>query len=253
MILFLLNTLLFVVGLSLLAIGFRWYRFGRLVRDTPTAKPGSAAAGRVEVNGSVVPDGEPLTVPFTGEECVYLDWTVEEQVDGEWIERESETQVAPFYLDGERGQILVRADKHPEPSAFPSEYESILFDDAEEVEEIETFLGEYRSRDRSGRGTRTNPATTENPAAQKTESENSWQIRKKLLPTGTDLYVFGEATLQHDRSEIAIETDGSTEKFIVNRSHEEFVATRARGFALLTVTAGLLFTVWGGLSLIGLL
>lgn len=253
------NLLVFVIGGFLLFVGFRAYRFGRVIRDTPTANPGSVAAGRAEVEGTVEPHGEPIEAPFTGEECVCLDWTLEERVkDGdeyEWVERAAETRVEPFYLEGDTGDVLVCADKHPNVEELPWEYDSRRFDVSEE-ETVEEFLREYRRAD-DGRGTRTNPAVTENPATTTqpgvTDSEDGmgpdevkWRYIKRLIPPGTSLYVFGSLEPQSDRSGVGFETDQTTGRFIISRTSEKWTAAGAYWLGLLALTAGLLFVLWGG-------
>jgi hypothetical protein len=259
------NLLVVAVGVFLLYVGFRAYRFGRVIRDTPTASPGSVAAGRAEVEGTVKPDGEPIEAPFTGEACVCLDWTLEERVrDGdeyEWVERAAETRVEPFYLEGDTGEVLVCADEHPDVETLPWEYDSRRFE-VREQEAVEQFLREFGADD--GRGTRTNPAVTENPATTTqpgvTGSEDGmapdevkWRYITRLIPPGTDLYVFGSLALQPGRSEIGFATDQTTGRFIISRTSEKWTAAGAYWLGLVALSAGLLFVLWGGAFATGIL
>ena len=251
------NVLLLATGLFLLYHGFRWYRLGRVVADTPTAKPGTAAAGRVEVEGTARPAGEAIVAPFTDEECIYLSWRLEERVDGEWVERASETRIEPFYLEGGGGRLLVRADEYPDEDDLPWEYDSRRFEsDDGTPDEVRSFLAEYEAGKR-GSGTRTNPATTANPAQTTrpgTEATtNEWRFVKRLLPPGTDLYVFGAVEPKLGHSELGITVDETTGWFVINRSNEEMMIAGTRWFGLLAFSAGLVFTLWGGAASVGLL
>ena len=249
------NLLLVVLGVFLVGVGFRWYRVGNVIRDTPTARPGSVAAGRAEVEGVAQPRREPIVAPFTGEECVYLEWTLEEHVDGKWVERESDSQIVPFYLEGETGRVLVRPDKHPDPEELPWEYDSRRFAESER-EEVETFLRNHR-RQTAREGVRENPAVTENPATtenpavtEQSELPESdpvrWRYVKRLLPPGTPLYVFGSIEPGYDVGELGIEPDKESGLFVINRGSEDVMMEGAYWLGLLTFSAGLLFVLWGG-------
>jgi hypothetical protein len=250
------NLIVIVLGLFLLGVGFRSYRFGQVVRDTPTSKPGSVAAGRVEVQGTAQPAGDPVIAPFTGEECVCLDWIIKKRDGEEWVERATGTQIEPFYLEGERGRVLVRADKHPDIDSLPWEYDSLQFVDHEQLEEV---LRAFDSDDPENPATTVNPAMTENPATttdptvDDTAPEEEYQFVKRLLPPGTDLYIFGSAELQHDRGELGIEADETTDQFVLSRSTELWVSEFAYWVGLTALGAGILFVLWGSALVTGAL
>lgn len=252
----LLNLSVFGVGVFLLYQGWRFYSFGSVIRNTPTAKPGSVAAGRAEVSGVAQHDGDPIEVPFLDEECVYMEWTLEERVDDEWEERAAEQRLDPFYLAGESGRVLVCVDQHPNPDELPWEYDSVRFDESER-DRVDAFLADYRRT--RGEGVRTDPSTTLDPASSDnpavtsadeidagSDSSDRWRFVVRLLPPGTDLYVFGSIEPQYGRSDIGFEPDPSTGRFIINRSSEEQMTEGAYWLGLLTVSAGLLFMLWGG-------
>jgi len=251
-----------VLGLVLLATGYRWYRFGRLVRDTPTSNAGTLAAGRVEVRGTTEPAGEPITLPFLEHECLYVDWTLEENVaeDGEeWVERASETRIEPFYVADDTGRVLVRADEMADVEDLYWEFDSRRFgeDDRETVEEV---LAAYQEV--PGAGTRVNPATTGRPDAGKkgtTASEaaskaarDRWRFVARFLPPGRQLYVFGSAEPQYGYSELGIEPDRPTGIFLVGRGDERWMSYRSYYLGLLSIGAGILFLVLGGGTATGL-
>lgn len=168
--------------------------------------------------------------------------------DGEeWVERAARTRVESFYLEGETGRALVCADKHPDVEDLPWEYDSRQFTVAE-GNAVEEFLREHRRDADSGRGTRENPAVTENPATTTRPGEGSsggrapdevkWRYIKRLIPLGTDLYVFGSLEPQHGRSEIGFETDETTGRFVINRTSETWTAAEAYWLGLLSLLAG---------------
>jgi hypothetical protein len=254
------NVGVFVLGIVLLGLGYKSYSFGRIIRDTPTSTPGSAAAGRAEVEGVARPVDDPIESPFTGEDALCLDWTIEERVsergdEDEWVERAAETQLEPFYLEdpreGRRGRVLVRADKHPDPEQLPWEYDSRRFTRAES-DEVEAFLATLSDDDNPA--TTTNPAVTENPAATtdpQFDDEVQYRYIKRLIPPGTDLYVFGSLELQHGYSDIGFEADDTTGQFVINRTNETWISAEAYWIGLLALAAGLVFVLWGGSIALG--
>jgi len=256
----LVNVGVFVLGVALLVIGYKSYRFGRIIRDTPTSTPGSAAAGRAEVEGIARPVDEPIESPFTGEAALCLDWTIEERVPArgdeyKWVERAAETRLEPFYLedprDGRRGRVLVRADKHPDPEQLPWEYDSRRFTRAES-DEVEAFLATHSTDDNPA--ATTNPAVTEDPAATtdpRHDDEVQYRYIKRLIPPETTLYVFGSLELQHGYSDIGFETDEETGMFVINRTNETWIASEAYWIGLLALSAGLAFVLWGGSIALG--
>lgn len=250
------HLIIVALGLFLLGAGYRSYRFGRVVRDTPTSNPGSVAAGRVEVEGTAQPVGDPIEAPFTGESCVYLDWTLEERDGEDWVERAASAQVEPFYLAGDHGRVLVRADKHPTIENLPWEYDSLQFEDHEQLAAVLQASG---SEDTGNPATTVNPATTENPATTTDPSgkqaapSQEFRFIKRLLPPGTGLYVFGSAELQHGHSQIGIETDETTGQFVINRGTEYWTSEFAYWFGVMALAAGILFLLWGSTLFTGVL
>jgi len=250
------NLMVVVLGLFLLGAGYKSYRFGQVVRDTPTSKPGSVAAGRVEVQGTAQPAGEPVVAPFIDEECVYVDWTLKQRDGDEWVQRATGTQIEPFYLEGERGRVLVRADEHPDIESLPWEYDSLQFSDHEQLEEV---LRAFDTDDADNPATTVNPAKTENPAVTTDPTvddgspDQEYQYVVRLLPPGTNLYIFGSAELQHDRGELGIETDETTGQFVISRSTELWVSEFAYWFGLTALGAGILFVLWGSALVTGAL
>jgi len=252
---------LFVLGLVLLVTGYRWYRFGRLIRDTPTSNAGTLAAGRVEVEGTARPAGEHLTLPFLDQECLSVDWTLEENVADtgeEWVERASGTRIEPFYLEDDTGRVLVRADEMADIEDLYWEFDSRRFTE-DDREEVESFLA---ARGRDGAGTRTNPATTERPDAGRlgttpteaaaTSERDRWRFVARFLPPGRRLYVFGSAEPQYGYSELGIEPDGPTGRFVIGRGDENWMSYRSYYLGLLSMAAGLLFVLLGGGTATGL-
>lgn len=108
----------FLAGLGAIYWGFRTYRIGRLIRDTPTETVKSVAIGRTELEGTAVPDEYVFDRPFTDGKCLYASYSIEEYREDpdpdnnnkDWETVLSNTVAAPFYVDDGTGEILVDAD-----------------------------------------------------------------------------------------------------------------------------------------------
>lgn len=249
---FVLHLFVFLLGLALVIVGFRWFRLGWVIRNTPPAKPGSVAVGRAEVEGYARPVDEPIEAPITGEECLYLEWTLAESVDGEWVDRAADSRIEPFALEGENGSVIVRADKHPSPEELPWEYDSEQFTGPPDgaVRDLLTSHSVDDS-DAVNPATTTDPSVTVDPSARSGGEDREWLFTKRLLPPGTPLYVFGAIEPQHDMSAVGFESDPTTGQFIVERSSERHLADRTYALGLLAFGAGMVFLLWGGLALVG--
>lgn len=110
-------TLGILAGLVLIFIGFRAYRVGRLIKNTPTEKVRSAAVGRTELFGTAIPKDYVIDRPFTDGKCLYASYKVEEyreynddDKNDEWKTIFSKTLAPPFYLDDGTGRMLINAD-----------------------------------------------------------------------------------------------------------------------------------------------
>jgi hypothetical protein len=83
----------------------RW-RFMRGIENTPTSKVSAVAMGEAELSGTVRPINL-LKAPFSGRDCVYYRYTVEEPHKRGWRTIDHGAQSAIFQLDDGTGQILV--------------------------------------------------------------------------------------------------------------------------------------------------
>jgi hypothetical protein len=106
-----------LVGLVVIYYGFKTYRVGRLIKNTPTEKVRSAAVGRTELNGTAVPKDFVMDRPFTDGKCLYASYKVREyreynddNKNNQWRTVFSKTLAPPFYLDDGTGEMLVDAD-----------------------------------------------------------------------------------------------------------------------------------------------
>lgn len=111
----------FLIGIAFMYLGAKKWRVGRLIKNTPTERVRSVAVGRTEVNGTCRDAGVTYEQPYTDGECVYRHWEVEEYRESsdpddnssEWVTVDSGTDVAPFFLEDDTGQILVDTTEGP--------------------------------------------------------------------------------------------------------------------------------------------
>lgn len=114
----LLVTAGFLLGLGIIYWGFKTYRTGQLIKNTPTEKTRAVAIGRTELRGTCRDAGTTFDQPFSEGRCVYREWKVEEYKEDhsdddnntkEWKTHSSGSDAAAFYLEDEAGKILVDA------------------------------------------------------------------------------------------------------------------------------------------------
>jgi len=103
-------------GIFLFISGFRWFWQKRLIENTPTSKIRSIAMGPVEISGEVVPaEKQILKSPFTGKDCVYYRFKIEEYRKSKnssyWQTVRSGEKKVNFYLKYDTGSVLVDPEK----------------------------------------------------------------------------------------------------------------------------------------------
>lgn len=111
----------FLVGLVFMYAGAKKFRLGQRIRNTPTERVRSVAAGRTEVTGTCRDVGTTYEQPYADGECVYRKWQVEEyrrktgpdESGSEWVVADSGTDVAPFFVEDETERILVDTTDSP--------------------------------------------------------------------------------------------------------------------------------------------
>ncbi|MBN1157227.1 hypothetical protein JXA85_06395 [Candidatus Woesearchaeota archaeon] len=96
--------------------GFRLMSEKRLIENTPTSKVRSLAMGMVEVYGEAHPSkGKLFKSPFSGKDCVWCNWTVEEYrssgKSSHWQKIRSGILSDYFFLKDDTGSVLVDPNK----------------------------------------------------------------------------------------------------------------------------------------------
>jgi len=101
-----------VGGIVLFVLGLRQWKWKRLIENTPTSKIRGIAMGLVEVYGSVFkPLQQFLKSPFTGKDCVYYKFSIEEErgsgKNRHWVTIKSGQDSVPFYAKDNTAAVLV--------------------------------------------------------------------------------------------------------------------------------------------------
>ncbi|MGA0072958.1 MAG: GIDE domain-containing protein [Steroidobacteraceae bacterium] len=101
------------VGAAGLWYGFRWWRWARLIEDTPTSQVRSAAQGLVELVGTArgMP-GAPVIAPLSRRQCVWWTYEVERRTQGRkgrssWERIRFDTSDALFHLQDATGDCII--------------------------------------------------------------------------------------------------------------------------------------------------
>lgn len=115
----------FFIGIGMFFKGFKTLKRKRLMEGTPTSKVRSLAMGFVEVYGEALPaEGKLLKSPFSGQDCFYYHYTIEEQRRSKnrtyWHTVKKESLGVNFYLQDDTGKVVVNPFKAN--ADIPSDY-----------------------------------------------------------------------------------------------------------------------------------
>lgn len=217
----------FFLGLYLIYDGFGKWQTKRVIEDTPTAKVRSMAVGRTELEGIAEPDGGTIEAPFTDEECLHIDWEVEEwrkdpdDDDYDWATVAKGARSVPFYLDDGTGRVLVRADGgEPTFEISGANTHRITVDRGHSPPpEVGEFIESHDSQ-------YDNASVFADPVDALTDLATSEAIgftdrrrryTQRVLPAGSDVYLLGSA-VQRD----VAGTTGSQEDLLAVTREEGF-------------------------------
>lgn len=272
-------TIVFLGGAYIVRVGFKRWQQRTLMQDTPTESAQSLSIGPSELSGTAVPADEPLSAPFSDDDCVLAQYEVEEyDTSGDsssWDTVDSGVLFRPFYLEDGTGRVLVRPHDEATYDLEPGE-ESVVFveSDRQGPEAVRQFV-------RNTDGVRFPSGASPDTAPQESDgwevsiggldlesssvSDGDRKYRQRLIQTGEDAYVFGTArprdrenVPQHasnpDRLVVEKITDGSMQEpmFMISDDEERDLVDRRRwalwrlpvGGAFLTVGFGMLLLVF---------
>lgn len=102
----------FFAGIFFFVVGLKSFMRKRLIENIPTSKVRSIAMGLAEIYGDVVAsEGRILRSPFTGRECVYYMFKIEQWVQtkngGHWRTVRKGERGEHFFIKDDSGFILV--------------------------------------------------------------------------------------------------------------------------------------------------
>jgi hypothetical protein len=207
--------LFFALALFLIYQGFDEYRASRLIQDTATEKVRSVAAGRTELTGTADPDETVFHRPFTDGECVYAHYRIREHhesgSDGsDWRTVDSDTWIAPFFLDDGTGRIRVEPERSTTFEISDEHSTTVTVEeDHSPPPDVREFLEEVSSA---------------GPA------DDKRRYVEEVIPPGEEVYVLGGAEQRDDESgdnedRLVVRRDGGSDRFIVSDMSEEELAS----------------------------
>lgn len=101
----------FFGGMVIFVLGLVLFRQRQMIENTPTSKIRSLAMGLVEIYGKVVPGKLLLKGPFSGEDCVYYKYTIQELRHAKnttyWATIRNGEERANFCLKDDTDSVLV--------------------------------------------------------------------------------------------------------------------------------------------------
>lgn len=229
-----------VFGAWMIYIGFKRWKQKKWIRDTPTQDVESLAVGPSEVKGVMEAKDQPLSAPFTGEECVYYEYTVKEYKRGadddkSWQTIDEGSSHTPFYVDDGTGKLLV--EPHHET------YYEIK-------EEDETTINSSSSSPSND-----NVSSFIQSNADISTTSNRRKYIQKIIRNGDEGYIFGTAQTRdlEDDGEYRdnaqrlhikkVEDDAMAEPLFMVSGVDESEVVNRRQFALWRAPFGSVFLV----------
>jgi len=269
------GTIVFLGGAYLVRVGFRRWRQRTLMRDTPTENAQSLSVGPSELTGSAVPANEPMSAPFSDDDCVVAEYEVEEyDTSGDndsWDTVDSGVLFRPFYVEDSTGRVLVRPHEEATYDLEPEDWSTLFVESNRQgPETVQRFvrttdgvefpsnstlevnvLGhEFESGSTSDSDWKDEPAQTE-------ASDGDRKYRQNLIRTDEEVYVFGTASPRDrenvpqdasnaDRLVVEKVTDGSMQEpmFMLSDDEERDLVDRRR-WALWRLPTGAVFLTIG--------
>lgn len=237
-----------LIGLALVYYGYHRHRQRGLMRDTPTSEVESAAVGAVELVGTAEPAEATVSAPLSGEECVVVDYEVEEykrhdDLTKEWVTVDSAVVAEPFYVNDGTGRMLVDASERSshydvsEENRAEEEYEAT----GAQPGAVDGFLVEHADV----------PPHVDHPR----------RYTQAVIPVGAEAYVFGDVETAADAgppvepgSKLVVTRDEDTEMFLVSDKTEGELASDRRYSLVLWGLVGIaVFSagLWWFLSTLG--
>ena len=194
----------FLIGLGIFSYGFRTFSRKRLIENIPTSKIRSLALGLVEINAKAVAvEGTIRGSPFTGKDCLYYFFRVEEHrrqgKNSRWVTVKKGEYRPEFYVQDDTGKVLV--DPAGAEINIPTDYEynsGLLNDPPAQVKEFlkandishDSFLG----------------------------LNKRMRYREYLIEPGDAVYVMGTAA---DNPVMAHPGDDHTSKLIIQKGENQ--------------------------------
>ncbi len=200
--------------------GFYWLKQKSAIEDTPTSKIRSLAMGLAEIYGKVIPASKVFKSPFTGKDCVYYTYTIEEYrqsgKNSRWVIVDSGKETAHFFVADNTGKVLVDPKGAEIDIPLDFEFQSRFWKDPSPT--IKKFL---KSRRKSFEGF--------------FGLNKNMRYRERFIAPGDKLFVLGtandnpfveEASGKENQSDIMMEKGKST--YYISDRHETELLSQLR-------------------------
>lgn len=243
--------------------GFHKMHQFRVIKNTPRSKVRSLAIGLVEIHGSVRAD-ECLIAPFSGNECVFYRYRVEEyrrstttskgktRTTHKWVTIAYGEQKIPFFAEDETGKVLV----NPEGAEFEvsvdhsfAQKKAGLFDISRaSSSQLKSALKGYVASDETAisKVKAWNLESVEEKSFFSSSRVGDRKFYESLVVPDDVLFVLGTAANQSDAPDNLIIKKGKNEKiFIISDKSEKNVLKSIRNGMIAGFVFGSIFFIAG--------
>lgn len=234
----------FFIGLFLIYYGFKLWRLKRLIQDTPTETVRSMAVGRTELAGTAHPRGEAFDQPFAEGAAVVAEYEIEEYEQNDegsnWDTKDRGRYLEPFDLDDGTGTVRVDADDGLEVRySDGATTQFTVGSTEEEPPAVEAFLREHSS------------VSVPDAGPSGVVFGERRRYTQKVIPPGTEVYLFGNASQRADATGTANEEalsvgrDEATGRFLLSDMDEATLTSKMATTAPLVIGVGVLVLAVG--------
>jgi hypothetical protein len=226
----------FCGGIVIFVLGLIWFRQRRMIENIPTSKIRSLAMGLAEIYGQVVKDKLLLKGPFSGDDCVYYKYQIQElrhtKNSSYWATIKKGEERVNFYIKDATGSVLV--DPKGANIDILKDYEFGSGWGNDPPQQVLRFLEENGVRHESFFGMN----------KQMRFIESSIEPGDKLYVLGTagDNPFFEEATAKHGHEDIMMQKGRFERFYYISDKAEKDILNRLRWKALGGIFGGIALT-----------
>jgi Ca2+/Na+ antiporter len=205
------SSVTMIIGLICFVKGYEVFKRYRFIRDIPTSTIRSIAMGIVEIQGKVKPI-KLFTAPYSGTDCVYVRYLVEELRQGRksshWNTISSGELRTPFIAHDRTGEVLVDPAEAEFQIDISREYK-------QDVGFLEGLWSMFESAEEKSANVSPDHLEPVDPGDITFYTNGDRRFREYYVLPGEDIYILGTATKDAGNAHETVIRKGTNEPTFV--------------------------------------